>query len=173
MSIILGIDPGFRTTGYGLIDQQGPNLFYLDSGCILNKGEKISGRLRKIYLGITEIISKFQPDVFAIEQIFIAKNASSALKLGQARGTAIVAAENLELPIYEYAARLIKQAVVGTGRAEKNQVQTMVQHILKLTKKPNSDAADALGVAICHAHTHKTINLLSNNLHISKKRKYL
>ncbi|KEY91624.1 crossover junction endodeoxyribonuclease [Candidatus Photodesmus blepharus] len=160
MSIILGIDPGSRITGYGVIRQRGPCLQYLGSGCIRASEQKLPGRLKRIYVGITEVIIQFRPDVLAIEQVFMAKNADSVLKLGQARGSAIVAAANVELPVYEYAARLIKQAVVGTGSAGKVQVQCMVRHILKLSANPQSDAADALGVAICHASSSKNVGLL-------------
>ncbi|MEI8633918.1 crossover junction endodeoxyribonuclease RuvC [Vibrio sp. PP-XX7] len=161
MSIILGIDPGSRITGYGVIRQQGRHLHYLGSGCIKMAEEALPGRLKQIYAGISEVILQFQPDVFAIEQVFMAKNADSALKLGQARGAAIVAAVNADLPVFEYAARLIKQAVVGTGSVDKAQVQHMVQHMLKLPAKPQADAADALGVAICHANTNKTLVALA------------
>lgn len=116
MSVILGIDPGSRVTGYGVIRQQGRHLIYLGSGCIRTSDLELPLRLKQIYAGVSEIITQFQPDAFAIEQVFMAKNADSALKLGQARGSAIVAAVNAELPVYEYAARLIKQAVVGTER---------------------------------------------------------
>lgn len=119
MSIILGIDPGSRITGYGVIRQVGRQLTYLGSGCIRTKVDDLPSRLKLIYAGVTEIITQFQPDYFAIEQVFMAKNADSALKLGQARGVAIVAAVNQELPVFEYAARQVKQTVVGIGSAEK------------------------------------------------------
>lgn len=155
MAIILGIDPGSRITGYGIIRERGRNLEYLGSGCIRTSSKDIPGRLKQIYAGVTEIIAQFQPDEFCIEQVFMSRNADSALKLGHARGSAIVAAVNCELPVYEYAARLIKQSLVGYGGAEKSQVQQMVMSILKLNKKPQIDASDALAVAICHAHTNK------------------
>ncbi len=119
MAIILGIDPGSRVTGYGVIRQVGRQLSYLGSGCIRTKVDDLPSRLKLIYAGVTEIITQFQPDYFAIEQVFMAKNADSALKLGQARGVAIVAAVNQELPVFEYAARQVKQTVVGIGSAEK------------------------------------------------------
>lgn len=119
VSIILGIDPGSRITGYGVIRQVGRQLTYLGSGCIRTKVDDLPSRLKLIYAGVTEIITQFQPDYFAIEQVFMAKNADSALKLGQARGVAIVAAVNQELPVFEYAARQVKQTVVGIGSAEK------------------------------------------------------
>ncbi|AJQ99014.1 MULTISPECIES: crossover junction endodeoxyribonuclease RuvC [Hafnia] len=152
MSIILGIDPGSRITGYGVIRQVGRKLEYLGSGCIRTSVDDLPTRLKLVYAGVSEIITQFQPDIFAIEQVFMAKNADSALKLGQARGAAIVAAVNVDLPVFEYAARQIKQTVVGTGAAEKAQVQHMVRSLLKLSANPQADAADALAVAITHCH---------------------
>lgn len=157
MTIILGIDPGSRITGYGVIRQQGRRLEYLGSGCIRTDSVDLAGKLGQIFAGVTEVITQFQPDTFAIEQVFMAKNPDSALKLGQARGSAIVAAVNAGLPVSEYAARLIKQSVVGNGNADKKQMQHMVVQVLKLTATPQADAADALGVAICHAHTNHTL----------------
>jgi crossover junction endodeoxyribonuclease RuvC len=136
MAIILGIDPGSRITGYGVIRQVGRQLSYLGSGCIRTKVDDLPSRLKLIYAGVTEIITQFQPDYFAIEQVFMAKNADSALKLGQARGVAIVAATNQDLPVFEYAARQVKQTVVGIGSAEKSQVQHMVRTLLKLPANP-------------------------------------
>ena len=163
MSIILGIDPGSRFTGYGVIMQQNRTFTYLGSGCIkaLSQGEDLGSRLQTIFSGVSEIILQFKPDMFAIEQVFMAKNPDSALKLGQARGAAIVAATNNNLVIAEYSARQIKQAVVGTGGADKTQVQHMVKTILKLPGTPQADAADALAVALCHAHSHQNLEKLS------------
>ncbi|CDG17763.1 crossover junction endodeoxyribonuclease RuvC [Xenorhabdus doucetiae] len=157
MAIILGIDPGSRVTGYGVIRQYGRQLIYLGSGCIRTKVDDLPSRLQKIYAGISEIITQFQPDVFAIEQVFMAKNADSALKLGQARGVAIVAASNQSIPVFEYAARQVKQTVVGTGAAEKSQVQHMVRSMLKLSANPQADAADALAIAITHCHLSQNL----------------
>lgn len=120
MTIILGIDPGSRVTGYGLIRQQGRQLSYIASGCIRTVVDDMPTRLKLIYAGVSEIITQFKPDFFAIEQVFMAKNPDSALKLGQARGVAIVAAVNQNLEVFEYAARQVKQTVVGTGAAEKH-----------------------------------------------------
>lgn len=172
MSVILGIDPGSRITGYGVIRQVGRNLEYLGSGCIRTSVEDIPGRLKQIYAGVSEVITQFQPDAFAIEEVFMGKNASSALKLGQARGSAIVAAVNADLPVSEYAARLIKQAVVGSGGADKAQVQHMVRSVLKLPGKPQADAADALAVAICHAHTHKTLIAMAGQARGARRGRY-
>ncbi|MEZ9472055.1 crossover junction endodeoxyribonuclease RuvC [Vibrio lentus] len=172
MSIILGIDPGSRITGYGVIRQNGRHLYYLGSGCIRTSEKELPGRLKQIYAGVSEIITQFQPDVFAIEQVFMAKNADSALKLGQARGSAIVAAVNADLPVHEYAARLIKQAVTGNGGADKSMVQNMVMSMLKLPAKPQADAADALGVAITHANTNKTLVALAGKATRARKGRY-
>ncbi|MEI6897245.1 MAG: crossover junction endodeoxyribonuclease RuvC [Psychromonas sp.] len=161
MSIILGIDPGSRITGYGIIEQKGNKCLYLASGCIRTKGDTLAPKLDMIFNGISEIIKQYQPTEFAIEQVFMARNPDSALKLGQARGAAIVAATQADLYVCEYSARQIKQAVVGTGAATKDQVQQMVKQILKLSGTPQADAADGLAIAICHAHTAKTLVAMS------------
>ncbi|MCX8963554.1 crossover junction endodeoxyribonuclease RuvC [Erwinia psidii] len=157
MAIILGIDPGSRITGYGVIRQVGRQLSWLGSGCIRTNVTDLPSRLKLIYAGVSEIITQFQPDFFAIEQVFMAKNADSALKLGQARGCAIVAAVNHDLPVFEYAARQVKQTVAGTGGAEKSQVQHMVKTLLKLSVSPQADAADALAIAITHCHLSQNL----------------
>ncbi|GIU52855.1 crossover junction endodeoxyribonuclease RuvC [Shewanella sp. 1_MG-2023] len=157
MTIILGIDPGSRITGYGVIQCQGRQQRYLGSGCIRTSADDLPTRLKQVFDGVTEIIKQYQPDQFAIERVFMAKNADSALKLGQARGVAIVAAMNAGLPVAEYSATQIKSAVVGTGRAQKTQVQHMIQQIFKLPAAPQADAADALGVAVCHNHTFQSL----------------
>ncbi|RLM23069.1 crossover junction endodeoxyribonuclease RuvC [Brenneria alni] len=157
MTIILGIDPGSRVTGYGIIRQHGRRLTYLGSGCIRTVVDDLPTRLKLIYSGVSEIITQFHPDCFAIEQVFMAKNPDSALKLGQARGAAIVAAVNRDLPVFEYAARLVKQTVVGTGAADKKQVQHMVRSLLKLSASPQADAADALAIAITHCHFNQNL----------------
>jgi len=163
VQIILGIDPGSRLTGYGVVRQQGRQLSYLASGCIkaTSQGNELGDRLNTIFAGISEIILQFQPTMFAIEQVFMAKNPDSALKLGQARGAAIVAATQAGLSIAEYSARQIKQSVVGTGAADKVQVQHMVTTILKLPSAPQADAADALAVALCHAHSYDSLLKMS------------
>ncbi|WP_409307571.1 crossover junction endodeoxyribonuclease RuvC [Pectobacterium sp. B1J-3] len=157
MTIILGIDPGSRVTGYGVIHQQGRRLTYLGSGCIRTVVDDMPTRLKLIYAGVSEIITQFRPNCLAIEQVFMAKNPDSALKLGQARGAAIVAAVNQDLPVSEYAARLVKQTVVGTGAADKKQVQHMVRSLLKLSASPQADAADALAIAITHCHFNQNL----------------
>jgi crossover junction endodeoxyribonuclease RuvC len=151
--IILGIDPGSRTTGYGVINVVGAKNEYVASGCIRIKGDELPDRLNQVFDGVNEVIRQFCPQEMAIEQVFMARNADSALKLGQARGVAIVAATQQGLPVFEYSARSVKQAVVGKGAADKVQVQHMVSHILKLPGLPQADAADALAIALCHAHT--------------------
>jgi crossover junction endodeoxyribonuclease RuvC len=155
MTIILGIDPGSRVTGFGLLQVQESTakMSYLASGCIRTTEEKnLADRLARIYAGIDEIIVHYRPHEVAIEQVFLKHNVLSALKLGHARGAAMVACANHQLPIAEYAPRLIKQAVVGYGGAEKSQIQHMVVALLNLNKTPSSDAADALAIAICHTH---------------------
>lgn len=158
MAIILGIDPGSRVTGYGVIHQQGGQLSYIDSGCIRTESaESLAERLDIIYQGINEVIRLHCPLVAGVEQVFMARNADSALKLGQARGAAIVACTTQNIPVNEYSARQVKQAVVGTGAAQKAQMQAMICHILHLHKTPQQDAADALGVAVCHAHMENSL----------------
>ncbi|MDU0356070.1 crossover junction endodeoxyribonuclease RuvC [Paraglaciecola aquimarina] len=161
MAIILGIDPGSRITGYGVIRKVGSHSEYLGSGCIRVQGTELAGRLKQIFDGVSEIIHQFQPTEFAIEQVFMAKNPDSALKLGQARGAAIVAATTFDLPVAEYSARQIKQSVVGKGSADKSQVQHMVTYLLKLGATPQADAADALAVALCHNHTQQSLIKMS------------
>ncbi|MEW8026872.1 MAG: crossover junction endodeoxyribonuclease RuvC [Candidatus Thiodiazotropha sp.] len=154
---IIGIDPGSRMTGYGLIDSDGMHSVYLSHGVIKLSGEPLPPRLGEIFATISDLIREHRPDVMAIEQVFVAKNPSSALKLGQARGAAICAAVQCGLSVAEYTPTRIKQAVVGSGRADKAQIQHMVQMILGLRQKPQADAADALAVALSHAHTHTTL----------------
>lgn len=164
MTVLLGIDPGSRLTGYGVIQQQGQKLTYLGSGCIRVTADTLPEKLQIIFDGVSEVIRQFNPQLFAIEQVFMARNPDSALKLGQARGAAIVAATNSQLPVAEYSARQIKQAVVGTGAADKTQVQLMVKTLLKLPGTPQADAADALAVAICHAHSHQSLLNMSGQV---------
>ena len=162
MTRILGIDPGSRVTGYGIIDQQGQQLTYVASGCIRTQGEALAERLGIIFSGVIEVIGEYSPEEMGIERVFMNKNADSALKLGQARGAAICGSVHSRLPVDEYAAREIKQAVVGKGGATKEQVQHMVCVLLSLHKKPPSDAADALAVAICHGHHQETRRRMAN-----------
>jgi len=153
---ILGIDPGSRVTGYGLIEVNGRAVKYIDSGCIRTGGGALPSRLKTIHLGVREIIQHYKPQEMAVEQVFMAKNADSALKLGQARAAAICAVFDDDIEVFEYAARQIKQALVGKGSADKTQVQHMVKVLLKLKGTPQMDASDALGVALCHLHSQQT-----------------
>ncbi|MEM9741933.1 MAG: crossover junction endodeoxyribonuclease RuvC [Pseudomonadota bacterium] len=155
MTVLLGIDPGSVRTGYGVIqiESHRGRIGYVASGVIRPEAEAFPERLAEIYSGVVEIIARYEPAMLVIEDVFLARNAQSALKLGQARGVAIAAAVAASLPVHEYAARKVKQAVVGTGAATKGQVQHMVQILLGLTSAPASDAADALALAICHHNT--------------------
>ena len=150
---VLGVDPGSRLTGYGVVDVEGDALRYVASGCIQTAKGSFAGRLADIYRGMEEVIAAHVPDEFVVEEVFFARNPQSALKLGQARGVVIAAAVGAGLPVSEYAARAVKQAVVGTGSATKAQVQYMVRALLALSAEPTPDAADALAVAICHVNT--------------------
>ena len=152
MAVVLGIDPGSRRTGFGLIDSLGGRSRYLTSGVIRLPTGPLPERLRAIADGIGELIECHKPTELAIEQVFLARSADAALKLGQARGAAIVPCVQASLEVYEYSARQIKQAVVGSGAADKVQVQHMVRVLLKLPGSPQEDAADALAAALCHAH---------------------
>lgn len=171
MQRILGIDPGSRTTGYGIIEL-GPRQvpICLTGGCIRLASKEMPDRLSQLLDEVKEIVKLFKPTVLAIEQIFVHKSAHSALKLGQARGVAIAAAVGAGLPVFEYAPRQIKQAVVGKGSADKNQMQHMVQILLSLNEKPQADAADALAVALCHLHRIQNAHLLENA--IPSRRRY-
>lgn len=150
---ILGIDPGSVITGYGVIDSDGRYSRHVSSGAIKVDGDSLAAKLGLIYREISNVIEDFQPREMAIEKVFVARSADSALKLGQARGAAICAAVIMELPVSEYTAKVVKKSVVGTGGADKEQVQHMVRTMLNLQRKLQADAADALAVALCHAHT--------------------
>jgi crossover junction endodeoxyribonuclease RuvC len=155
MTVILGIDPGSRKTGFGIISVQGSRHEYVASGVIRLPLSALADRLKIIFDSISEIIDMHSPNEVAVEEVFMAKSAGSALKLGQARGAAIVACVNRDLIVAEYTARQIKQSVVGTGAAQKEQVQHMVMTLLKLPACPQEDAADALAAALCHAHARQ------------------
>ncbi len=159
-AVILGVDPGSRVTGFGVIHSTGKRLEYAGSGCIRVADAELPERLRRIFDCLSEIIERYRPTELAIEQVFVARSAGSALKLGQARGAAIVAAARLGLAVFEYSPRSIKQSVVGTGAAGKEQVQHMVCALLGLPAAPQADAADALAVALCHAHTRQGLERL-------------
>lgn len=158
---ILGIDPGSRITGVGVIQSHGNELKHIYSESLkLPKGE-LAARLRDIYARLQTIIAQTRPDVVSIEKVFLAKNPQSALVLGHARGAAMLAAVNNDLPVVEYSATEIKKTVVGRGRADKAQVQHMMRVLLSLRVAPDEDASDALAAAVCHAH-HQQINRTLN-----------
>ncbi|NNM83100.1 MAG: crossover junction endodeoxyribonuclease RuvC [Burkholderiales bacterium] len=149
---ILGIDPGLRITGFGILDKTGQKLSYVASGCIRTPEGALPVRLKCIFEGIADVVAEHGPHEAAIEKVFVNVNPQSTLLLGQARGAAICAAVMRELPVSEYTALQVKQAVVGKGHAAKEQVQEMVKRLLNLSAHPQADAADALACAICHAH---------------------
>jgi crossover junction endodeoxyribonuclease RuvC len=152
---ILGIDPGSRLTGFGVLDCQLDSATYVASGAVKSVDGEFKDRLKLIFNSISEIVAEYRPDVVAIESVFVAKNAGSALKLGHARSAAICATFEFDLDVFEYAPREIKQAVVGTGSATKEQVQHMVRSMLELDGDPSSDSADALAAALCHANQRR------------------
>ena len=155
---ILGIDPGSRITGFGIIDARGDEVSLVRHGVIkAGKGE-FTERLGIIFEGLQQLIEEHAPTEVAVETVFISHNANSALKLGQARGAAVCAAISRGLPVAEYSPRSVKQAIVGRGGADKVQVQHMVAVLLQLQEQPAEDAADALAVALCHQHTRQTVN---------------
>ena len=149
---ILGIDPGLRITGFGVVEKQGQRISYVTSGCIRAAAADLPGRLKSILDGLREVIALHRPEQVAVEKVFVNVNPASTLALGQARGTAICAAVDAGLPVAEYTALQVKQSVVGNGHARKEQVQEMVKRLLRLAGAPSPDAADALACAICHAH---------------------
>ncbi|MCH7816516.1 MAG: crossover junction endodeoxyribonuclease RuvC [Proteobacteria bacterium] len=170
MTIILGIDPGSRVTGYGLINSVGSKLEYIACGCIRTKGSALPDRLKIIFAGICEVIEQFTPQQAAVEDVFMGRNAASALKLGQARGSAMVACLSHDLSVAEYSPRKVKQAVVGSGSADKIQVQHMVKALLSISDNIAEDAADALAVAICHANTQASLIRMAGAKSFSRKR---
>ena len=168
--LILGIDPGLRITGFGVIEHTGGKLRYLTSGCVRSGEGELAVRLKVILDGIAEVIAANRPQEVAIEKVFVSVNPQSTLLLGQARGTAICAAVIAGLPVAEYTALQVKQAVVGNGHAKKEQVQHMVRRLLALPGDPSPDAADALACAICHAHGGRLGNISVKNLRMKKGR---
>ena len=158
---IIGIDPGSRCTGFGVIDSDGLRHNYVTSGYINIKGDELPERLGFIFNEVSNVINQWQPQTMGVEQVFVNKNVDSALKLGQARGAAICAGINAQLDVGEYTPRAIKKAVVGNGSADKEQIQQMMKLLLKLDFVPQSDEADGLAIALCHAnHMHlKTLGI--------------
>jgi len=149
---ILGIDPGLRVTGYGVIDKTGQKLSYVASGVVRTQGDELPPRIATLFAGVGEILASFQPQMTAVEKVFVNVNPKSTLLLGQARGAVIAALTHAGQPVFEYTALQVKQAVVGNGHADKAQVIHMVRRLLDLPAEPGADAADALACAICHAH---------------------
>ncbi len=149
---ILGIDPGSRVTGFGVIDTGDGHPVYVASGSIRTVDGDFPDRLRQIFAAVGEVVTTYAPGIVAIESVFVARNAGSALKLGQARSAALCATFSREVDVYEYAPREVKQAIVGNGGATKEQVQHMVLSLLRLEGEPGADASDALAIALCHAH---------------------
>ena len=149
---VIGIDPGSRITGYGVVDTDGFRHSYVTSGFIRIDADTLGDKLGIIFEQVSGILAIWKPQSMAIEQVFVKRNVDSALKLGQARGAAICAAVQAKIPLGEYAPRAIKKAVVGNGAADKQQIQQMIQRLLGLDEQPQSDEADALAIAICHAN---------------------
>lgn len=172
MTRILGIDPGSRITGYGVIEVHGKGAVFITAGCIQTGGGDLAERLGQVFKGITAIIDHHRPDEVAVEQVFMHRNPGSALKLGQARGAAICAAVNGIIPIFEYTPAQIKQAVVGRGNAAKSQVQYMIRLLLKLPSEPGEDAADALACALCHSHASPVLAGLPGQVRGRRRGRY-
>lgn len=169
MAVILGIDPGSRKTGYGVVRMVGNEITYLGSGCIVTgtSEDPLHKRLLVIYEAVGEIITQFKPDEMAVEQTFLSKNVQSTIKLSEARAVALVTGAKAGIEVFEYTPTQIKQAVVGYGQAEKTQVQFMVKTLLKLSGTPQADAADALACAICHGYTNKVARVMNSSMKVS------
>jgi crossover junction endodeoxyribonuclease RuvC len=157
---ILGIDPGSRRTGFGVIEVHGGRTSYVVSGHLRTEGDSLPERLKSIYEGISQIVTEYAPTELAIERVFVRLNVDTALKLGQARGAAICAAAMQDLAVFEYSPTEIKKAIAGKGHADKEQIQFMVRTLLNLPGLPQQDAADALACALCHRHTRQSVNYL-------------
>jgi len=169
---ILGIDPGLRTTGFGVIDKDGANLHYVASGTIKTGAVDIGqlpARLKIIFDGVREVIGRYTPQCAAVEIVFVNVNPQSTLLLGQARGAALTALVSNDLEVSEYTALQMKKAIVGHGGAKKEQVQEMVMRLLKLPGLPGKDAADALGLAICHAHAHGSFAAIARSTNLARR----
>ena len=167
---ILGVDPGLQVTGFGVIDKHGNRLAYVASGCVRSGRGELAARLKVLLEGLNEVIGVHRPAEVAIEKVFVNVNPQSTLLLGQARGTAICAAVLAGLPVAEYTALQVKQAVVGKGHAKKEQVQQMVKRLLALPGVPGPDAADALACAICHAHGSTLGRLATTGMRMKRGR---
>lgn len=169
---ILGIDPGSRITGYGVIELQGRRAVYLGSGCVRVEGDSFPERLRTIFDGVEEVVAEFRPHEIAVEKVFVQRNVDTALKLGQARGAAICAVMNHALPVAEYSPAEVKKALVGRGAADKHQIQHMVKTLLQLIEYPNVDAADALACALCHSHIRQTLKAMPAPVRGMRRRRW-
>jgi len=156
---ILGLDPGSLRTGYAVVDIEGSRSAYVVSGAIRTRGSSLTERLQEIFAGVDRLVREFRPEEVAVERVFMHRNADSALKLGQARGAALSATFAIQARVFEYAPREVKLAVVGTGAAEKEQVQVMVKRLLGISGSLTPDAADALAIALCHAHSRRLYGL--------------
>jgi crossover junction endodeoxyribonuclease RuvC len=153
---IIGIDPGSRITGYGVVEKRGSSFVHIDNGCLTTRTrDPIADRLEQIHVGLSDILAKYRPDAAAVEEVFFAKNVASSLKLGEARGVALLASVQAKIPVFEYATREVKQALTGYGQASKDQIQKMVKSVLALPEVAQEDASDALAVAICHLQSYK------------------
>jgi crossover junction endodeoxyribonuclease RuvC len=159
---LLGLDPGLRITGWGVLEQRDNRLTWIADGTVISD-EKLSlaARLAQLHRGVAEVIARFSPDEIAVEEVFVNINPASTLKLGQARGAVLTAAGLSGLPVAEYATRLVKKSIVGAGAADKNQIGMMVRRLLPACEIATADAADALAVAICHAHHRGHAGLLA------------
>lgn len=169
---ILGIDPGLQTTGFGVIDAEGPRLAYVASGTIKTTGVELGdlpARIKILYDGIREVIARYQPQCAAVEIVFVNVNPQSTLLLGQARGAALTALVSADLGVSEYTATQMKKAIVGHGQAKKEQIQAMVQRLLDLPGVPGKDAADALGLAIMHAHARVSFDAMSRSTTLQRR----
>ncbi len=160
---ILGIDPGSRITGFGIVDYANSKASHVASGCIKVSGEGFPERLTHIFEAVSALVKTHAPHQLAIEQVFMHRNANSALKLGQARGAALIACSTRGLSVHEYSPNAIKQSVTGRGHADKVQVQHMIKVLLNLGESPSSDQADALAVALCHGHMQETEQRIANS----------
>ncbi len=172
MNRILGVDPGSRITGYGIIDFDGERSVHVASGCIKTADGELPQRLGMIFTGLAEVIDTYLPQEMAVEKVFLNRNADSALKLGQARGAAVVAGVERALPVFEFTATQIKQSIVGRGHADKGQVQHMVKILLCLRETPPVDAADALAVALCHGHMSTGFAKVASGVTSRRRRRY-
>lgn len=169
---ILGIDPGSRVTGYGIVEMRGNQAVCISHGCFRLQADTLPERLSYLHLELNKLIASYSPQEMAIESVFVHRNVDSALKLGQARGTAIACVGVNSIPVHEYTPAEIKKSVVGRGNAAKSQVQHMVQAILGIHKSPQADAADALAVALCHGHSRSLNSQLPQQVRSHRRKRW-